>query len=191
MTTQTKYARSGNTSIAYQVMGGGNLDLVFVPGFMSNLEHMHLEPRVVQAFGRLSLITFDKRGTGLSDRTAGIATLEERMDDVRAVMDAVGSERAALFGISEGGPMSLLFAATYPERTTALVLYGSFARTAWAEDYPWGRRIEEHRARLTAMRDAWETGMTTDRYAPGLAEDQAFRHWWATLERMSASPLQR
>src|SRR5262245_59548615 len=111
MRPETKYARSGDVSIAYQIFGEGKFDLVLVPGFMSNLEHMHLEPRVVWAFQRLSsfarLITFDKRGTGLSDRMR-TPTLEERMGDVRAVMDAVGSERAALFGISEGGPMSLL-----------------------------------------------------------------------------------
>src|SRR5438067_12977370 len=129
---KTQYARSGDIRIAYQVVGSGPFDLVFVPGFVSNLDLIWEDADWAHFFSRLAafsrLIVFDKRGTGLSDRDVGIATLEERMDDVRAVMDAAGSDRAALFGVSEGGPMSLLFAATYPERTQALVLYGSFAR---------------------------------------------------------------
>src|SRR5215472_7022375 len=127
---ETRYARSGELRIAYQVVGSGPFDLVFVPGFVSNVDLFWEMPEWAYFFGRLSafsrLILFDKRGTGLSDRVAGIATLEERMDDVRADMDAAGSERAALFGVSEGGPMSLLFAATYPQRARALVLYGSY-----------------------------------------------------------------
>src|SRR6478672_9076226 len=123
---ETRYARSGETRIAYQIVGNGPLDLVFVPGFISNLDLMW-ETAYAHFFSRLAafsrLILFDKRGTGLSDRDVGIANLEDRMDDVRAVMDAAGSERAALYGVSEGGPMSLLFAATYPQRATALVLY--------------------------------------------------------------------
>jgi pimeloyl-ACP methyl ester carboxylesterase len=130
--SQTRYAKSGDVRIAYQVTGSGPFDLVFVPGFVSNLDGQLENPGWAHFFSRLSsfsrLIRFDKRGTGLSDRVAGIANLEDRMDDVRAVMDAAGSERAALFGISEGGPMSLLFAATYPERVSALVLYASFAK---------------------------------------------------------------
>jgi class 3 adenylate cyclase len=110
------------------------------------------------------------------------------MDDVRAVMDAVGSERAALFGVSEGGPMSMLFAATYPERTVALVLFGTYARGSWAEDYPWGRRLEELNAQLTGIRAAWGTGASITRYAPSLAGDESFRQWWAALERTAASP---
>src|SRR4051812_25860296 len=129
---ETRYAKSGDISIAYQVLGTGPMDLVFVPGFVSNLDVAWEGPGMANLYSSLAsfsrLILFDKRGTGLSDRMAGIANLEERMDDVRAVMDAVGSERAALFGISEGGPMSLLFAATYPERAKALILYASFAR---------------------------------------------------------------
>jgi pimeloyl-ACP methyl ester carboxylesterase len=129
---ETRYAKSGDLSIAYQVTGSGPLDLVFVPGFVSNLDGAWENPGLTHFFTRLAafsrVIRFDKRGTGLSDRMSGVANLEDRMDDVRAVMDAVGSERAALFGISEGGPMSLLFAATYPERASALVLYGSYAR---------------------------------------------------------------
>src|SRR5579863_7718942 len=128
---ETRYAKSGDLSIAYQVTGSGPLDLVFVPGFVSNVELTWEQPGSARFFSRLAafsrLILFDKRGTGLSDRDVGIAHLEERMDDVRAVMDAVGSERAALFGASEGGAMSLLFSATYPQRARALVLYASFA----------------------------------------------------------------
>jgi len=142
MKPQTKYARSGDVSIAYSVSGRGPVDLVFVIGFVSNVEHLPEEPRVARFVDRLGtfarVITFDKRGTGLSDRVP-IATLEQRMDDVRAVMDAVGVERAVLLGISEGGPMCMLFAATYPERTVALALYGSFARFIWAPDYTWAR----------------------------------------------------
>jgi pimeloyl-ACP methyl ester carboxylesterase len=129
---ETRYARSGDLRIAYQVVGSGPFDLVFVPGFTSNIDLFWEMPEWANFFSRLAafsrLVLFDKRGTGLSDRVAGIANLEERMDDVRAVMDAAGSQHAALFGVSEGGPMSLLFAATYPQRVQALVLYGSYAR---------------------------------------------------------------
>src|SRR3972149_4680877 len=129
---ETKYTQSGDISIAYQVLGQGPIDLVFVPGFVSHVEYAWEDPsyaRFLQQLASFSrLILFDKRGTGLSERITGIPTLEQRMDDVRAVMDAVGSQRAALFGVSEGGSMSVLFAATYPERTSALVLYGTIAK---------------------------------------------------------------
>ncbi|HLJ21828.1 MAG TPA: alpha/beta hydrolase, partial [Stellaceae bacterium] len=131
MAPETRYAKSGAVHIAFQVVGEGPFDLVFVPGFISNLDLMWENPTAARFLRRLAafsrLILFDKRGTGLSDRVADLPSLEERMDDVRAVMDAAGSEAAALFGISEGGPMSMLFAATYPARTRALVLYGSYA----------------------------------------------------------------
>ena len=137
---ETRYARSGDLRIAYQVVGSGPFDLVFVPGFVSNIDLFWERPERANFLSRLAgfsrLILFDKRGTGLSDRVAGIASLEERMDDVRAVMDAAGSERAALFGMSEGGPMSLLFAGTYPQRVQGLVLYGSYAHPPrTGEDY--------------------------------------------------------
>jgi pimeloyl-ACP methyl ester carboxylesterase len=142
MSPDTRYARSGTVSIAYQVIGDGPIDIVSVPGFVSHVECFWDIPSFARAWQRLSsfarLIVFDKRGTGLSDRTPGVPTLEERLDDVRAVMDAAGSERAALVSISEGGPMSLLFAATYPQRTRALVLWGSFARLLVAQDYEIG-----------------------------------------------------
>src|SRR5437773_6473834 len=136
MFPETKYAKSGSVNIAYQVVGSGSIDLVLVMGWVSNIEYSWEEPSLSNFLSRLSsfsrLILFDKRGTGLSDRVSELPTLEQRMDDVRAVMDAAGAERAALFGLSEGGPMCLTFAATYPSRTSALMLYGTFARLALA-----------------------------------------------------------
>ncbi len=139
--TETRYARSAELSVAYQVTGKGP-DLVLVPGSLSHVElGWETEPAALM-YRRLSrfsrMITFDKRGTGLSDRSVELPTLEERMDDLRAVMDAAHCEKAAMVGISEGGPMALLFAATYPERVTALVLWATFARVVWAPDYPQG-----------------------------------------------------
>ena len=137
---ETKFTQSGEVTIAYQVVGDGPIDLVLVPGFISHVEQAWEDPSFRRFLLRLAsfsrLIVFDKRGTGLSDRLGDIPTLEQRMDDVRAVMDAAGSDRAALFGVSEGGPMSVVFAATYPDRASALVLYASIARGAWAPDYP-------------------------------------------------------
>src|SRR6478672_11034527 len=141
MVPQTRYAKSGGVSIAYQVVGDGPIDLVLVPGWVSNIDVFWEEPRLARLLTRLAsfsrLILFDKRGTGLSDRVSDMPSLEVRMDDVRAVMDAVGSQRAALFGYSEGGPMCILFAATYPDRTRALVLYGTYAKRLRTADYPW------------------------------------------------------
>jgi pimeloyl-ACP methyl ester carboxylesterase len=149
MQPETSYARSGDVSIAYQIVGDGPFDLVFVPGFVSHVQLRWELPSVGPLLGALAsfsrLIMFDKRGTGMSDRVSGAPTLETRMDDLRAVMDAAGSKRAALFGVSEGAPMSLLFAATYPERTAALALRSGFPRTMWAPDYPWGRTEDEYR----------------------------------------------
>lgn len=191
MKLQTKYARSGDLSIAYQVSGGGPIDLVLVPGFVSHLELQLEDPPYADFTERLGpfcrLIRFDKRGTGLSDRTVPIATLEERMDDVRAVMDAAGSERAALFGFSEGGPMSMLFAATYPERTVALILYGSYARSQSAPDYSLWRddRRDVRRAKLI---EGWGTGVLPALFFPSRQADPAFVEWCAKFERQSASP---
>ena len=151
---ETRYARSGDVSIAYQVIGHGPFDLVYVPGFVSHVELRWRVPLFARGLEQLAafsrLLLFDKRGTGMSDRVAGAPTLEARMDDLRAVMDDVGSARAAIFGVAEGAPMSLLFAATYPERTAALVLRGGFPRMMWAPDYPWGRSEEQYRADLEA-----------------------------------------
>ena len=152
---ETRYARSGEVNIAYQVTGDGPFDVVYVTPMVSHVELAWTVPAIAAYFRSLAsfcrLIRFDKRGTGMSDRVSGVPSLETRMDDVRAVMDAAGSECAALIGQSEGGPMCILFAATYPRRTWALVLEGSFARTRWAHDYPWGRRDEEQ-ARVVARR---------------------------------------
>jgi pimeloyl-ACP methyl ester carboxylesterase len=141
MQPETKYAKSGNVSIAYQVVGNGPIDLVIVMGWVSNVEYSWEEPSLSNFLKRLStfsrLIIFDKRGTGLSDHVSELPTLEQRMDDVRAVLDAVGSMNAALLGVSEGGPMCALFAATYPERTSALIIYGSYAKRVWDPEYPW------------------------------------------------------
>jgi pimeloyl-ACP methyl ester carboxylesterase len=143
-----QYAKSGDVNIAYQVTGEGPFDLVFVPGYVTHLELHWAIPSFAPFLERLSsfsrLIRFDKRGTGMSDRVSGAPTLETRMDDVRAVMDAVGSRRAAFYGLSEGAAMSLLFAATYPERMAALVVRSAFPRRMWAPDYPWGQTVEEY-----------------------------------------------
>ncbi|SEF12535.1 Adenylate cyclase, class 3 [Rhizobiales bacterium GAS191] len=189
---ETRYAKSGDTYIAYQVMGEGPFDLVFVPGFISHVEIQMELPAFASFFARLAsfcrVIRFDKRGTGLSDRLSAIPTLEERMDDVRAVMDAAGSARAALLGFSEGGPMCIVFAATYPERTTALILYGSFARGAWAPDYPWRFTDEQFEAVSKAREGRWGQGDLVDVFMPSLAHDQELRKFVGRLERASASP---
>jgi pimeloyl-ACP methyl ester carboxylesterase len=193
-TPQTEYTKSGDLHIAYQVTGGGPLDLVFVPGFVSHLECQWEHPWSARFLGRLGsfsrLIRFDKRGTGLSDRVGGIPTLEQRMDDVRAVMDAVGSERAALLGVSEGGPMSLLFAATYPGRTSALVLYGSYARRAWAPEHTSGRTEQEWQDMINTIERDWANrgGLDIDMWAPSAAGDEAYLQWAATYRRLAASP---
>ncbi len=159
MPPETRYAVNGAVNIAYQVVGEGPRDLVFVPGFVSNVEVAWEEPHFARFLERLAsfsrLILFDKRGTGLSDRVADMPSLEVRMDDVRTVMDAVGSEHAALFGISEGAPMCVLFAATYPERTEAVIMAGGYARRAWAPDHPWGRTQEQYRRWIDTIQREW------------------------------------
>jgi pimeloyl-ACP methyl ester carboxylesterase len=192
MRPETKYARSGNVSIAYQVGGDGPLDLVVVPGWISNLEMVWEEPTVARFFRTLAsfsrLIIFDKRGTGLSDRSIAPPTMEDRMDDVRAVLDAVGSERAALFGYSEGGPMCALFAATYPERTSALIMYGAYAKRLWSTDYPWAPTPAEREAWYATLMAEWGGPVDLSFLAPSLAADERFCQWWATYLRQSASP---
>ena len=157
-TPDTHYAKSGDVSIAYQVMGSGPFDVVWVQGFVSSVELAWQQPTLAAFIRRLArscrLIRFDKRGTGMSDRV-GVAPLETRMDDVRAVMDAAGSARAALLGSSEGGPLSLLFAASYPERTRALILWSSFPRVAWAPDVPWGQSEQELQDELDQIQRTW------------------------------------
>ena len=187
MEPETRYAKSGDVHIAYQVVGAGLIDLVLVPGFVSHVEGWWEEPLCARFLERLAsfsrLILFDKRGTGLSDREAGVPTLEQRMDDVRAVMAAAGSERAAVLGISEGGAMSALFAATYPERTAALVLYGTFA-----EFRSWVPTPQQFEHFLHAIDETWGTGQSLPRFAPSVADDPRIRRWWARFERAGASP---
>ena len=183
------YARSGEISIAYQVVGNGPIDLVFVPGFISNLEVHWEDPGYLHLIRRLSaftrLIIFDKRGTGLSDRVDATAlpSLETRMDDVRAVMDAAGSGRAALLGTSEGAPMAALFAATYPSRTRTLILYGAYAH--FLTSVMNKEALEEF---LASMESSWGTGASLSKFAPGRLDDTYFQAWWARFERLSATP---
>src|SRR3989440_5767810 len=189
----TKYAKSVDVHIAYQVVGEGAQNLVLVPGWVSHIEYAWEDPSCSRFLRRLAsfsrLILLDRRGTGLSDRVTELPTLEQRMDDVRAVMDAAGAERAALFGLSEGGPMCLTFAATYPSRTSALMLYGTFARLVRAPDYPIGVPAGLFGQFLELVEESWGTGsMSADYFAPSLASDEAFRRSWARFERLGVSP---
>jgi class 3 adenylate cyclase/alpha-beta hydrolase superfamily lysophospholipase len=194
MQPETRYAKSGDVHIAYQVVGDGPIDLVVVAGFVTHLEDLWEDPRFAGFLQRLAsfsrLILFDKRGTGMSDRVpdAALPTLEQRMDDVRAVMDAAGSERAALLGWSEGGPMSVLFAATYPQRTVALILYGSYARRLWAQDYPWGPTAEERQRYHEALETRWGSTELVKYFAPTIARDEHQSRRFASEMRRAASP---
>jgi pimeloyl-ACP methyl ester carboxylesterase len=192
MASETRYATNGTVNIAYQVVGDGPRDLVFVPGFVSNVEVAWEEPHFAKFLERLAsfsrLIIFDKRGTGLSDRVADMPSLEVRMDDVRTVMAAVGSERAAVFGISEGAPMCILFAATYPERTEAVIVAGGYARRAWAPDHPWGTTQEEYQRWIDSIPREWGGPIDIERRAKSLHHDPSFRQWWGRYTRMGASP---
>lgn len=188
----TRYAKSGSVHIAYQTVGSGSLDLVLIPGLWTHVEHQWAEPAFARFLNRLAsfsrLIIFDARGAGLSDRAAELPPMEEQMDDVLAVLDAVGSESAAFFGLSQAGPMAMLFAASHPERTEALVLYGTYATPAGRDGYPWGRsagwlddfdrRIDEH----------WGSGIFLPEVAPSRADDRAFSQWWGQYERLSHGP---
>ncbi len=186
-TPETRYARSGDVHVAYQVFGNGDLDLVLVPGFVTHLDLWWDMAPAARFLSRLAsfarVIQFDKRGTGLSDRAFGVPTLEERMDDVRAVMDAAGSDRAALFGWSEGGAMSLLFAATYPDRTRALALYATYAHCL-----TWVTTLEETRAFIEQIEHGWGTGVALQSRNPSAAADASIRRQWGRFERLSASP---
>jgi class 3 adenylate cyclase len=185
-----RYTKSGDVNIAYQITGDGPFDLVAVPGFFSHLELDWEYPAAERFIGRLAsfarLIRFDKRGTGLSDRNVGLPDFETRMDDVRAVMDAARSEQAALFGYSEGGPMCILFAATYPARTRALVLYGSYAKRLRTDDYPWAPTWDERIAAAEQLEQTWGENFDLERMAPNAADDLAA--WLARRGRASLSP---
>jgi len=181
----TRYAKSGDVHVAYQVFGKGPINLVFVPGFVSHIENYWEHPDLARwllrlgSFARVAM--FDKRGTGLSDPVAEVPSLDQRMDDARAVMDAAGMERAAMLGVSEGGPLAILFAATYPERCQGLVLYGTFARSSWLTD-------EVLKAYVDYAEKAWGSGLSLAAWAPSRKDDAAFQKWWGRFERLGASP---
>jgi class 3 adenylate cyclase len=191
---KTRYAKNGDVNIAYQVVGEGPIDLVFVPGYISHLDLMWSLPNVPGFLRRLTsfsrLIFFDKRGTGLSDPVPGVPTLEERMEDLHAVLDAVGSERAALFGVSEGGPMSILFTATYPERTTAMILYGSTPRFTPSSDFAavTPESVGHSWRKIHQIAEDWGEGRSIELFAPSFADDEAVRRNFALFERAAASP---
>lgn len=191
---ETRYVKNGDVNIAYQVVGQGDVDIVFVMGWVSHLEYFWEEPHFAAFLNRLAsfsrLILFDKRGTGLSDHVpiSELPTLEQRMEDLHAVMDAVGSERAVLIGVSEGGPMCSLFAATYPEKTAAVVMIGTYAKRIRDDDYPWGVSAEDRDKFFELMERDWGKPVGIEERAPSLANDEIFREWWATYLRMGASP---
>ncbi|MGH2726541.1 MAG: adenylate/guanylate cyclase domain-containing protein [Actinomycetota bacterium] len=192
MRPETRYTQSGDASIAYQVVGDGPIDLVMAPGWIFHLEVAWERSEFERMMRRFTpdfrVILFDKRGTGLSDRSVSSSSLEDRMDDIGAVMDAVGSERAALMGWSEGGTFAAMFAATYPERTRALVLYASGARFKRAPDFDvaWGDEVEE--MFLAYLRDSWGSGLAAHVVVPSRAKDEDFVRWFGRYERMSVSP---
>jgi len=185
-----RYAKSGSLNIAYQVTGGGPVDLVLISGFVSHLDLDWAHPQHAHFLERLGsfarLIRFDKRGTGLSDRPGGLPDLEARMDDVRAVMDAADCERAILFGYSEGGPMAVLFAATYPERIKALILYGTYAKRIRSDDYPWATTAEDRARYGEEIESEW--GWEADMHTMCPSADEAMAAWWGERARAAASP---
>jgi class 3 adenylate cyclase len=190
---QVRYAQSGDVSIAYQVVGSGDVDLVVALGALTNLNVLWDEPayrRFMERLGEFArVVVFDKRGMGLSDRVE-VGTLEERMDDVRAVMDAVGSQRSAVMGISEGGPLSILFAATYPERTRGLVLCGAEVKEETTDDWPWGENTRaDHDAGMATVHERWgQSGRSIAYFVPSLAGDPRAEQWFQRLQVESATP---
>ena len=190
-TPDVHYAESGDLSIAYMVFGEGP-DLVLAPGFISHLEVGWEEPSLVHWYSRLAsfrrVIAFDKRGTGLSDPASHAPTLEESVDDLRAVMDAAGAERPDVFGVSEGGTMAMLLAAAHPDRVNSLVLYGTFARLLEAADYPWGVSTQAIERLMELSGSGWGEGISLGGWAPSRRDDDELRHWWARLQRLAASP---
>ena len=185
--SRTQYAKNGDIHVAYQVFGEGEVDLILVPGFISHIENSWDEPDLAGWLRRLGsfsrVIMFDKQGTGLSDQGSELPGMDERMDNIRAVMDAQGVERAAIFGISEGGSLATLFAATHPDRSRALILYGAFARfKSWLP-------TQEALDRLILYIDNdWGSGQSLPMFAPSRKDDLPFQHWWGKFERLGASP---
>lgn len=194
VTPQTRYARSGEVNIAYQTIGEAPVDVILAPGFPSHLEHGWRQPRLAHFYRRLAsfcrLILFDKRGMGLSDRVADadLPGIEQRMDDIRAVLDEVGSASATVVGFSDGGPIATVFAATYPERASGLILVNSYAKRLRTDDYPWGPTVEEWRAFQDSIQRHWGEPLFLDLLAPSRAADAAFVDWWAGYLRQSSSP---
>ena len=192
MAPVARYAKSGDLNIAYIVEGEGPLDLLWIPPWISQVEYLWSEPSLERVMSRITrfarVITFDRRGSGLSDPFWGAPTLEEQMDDVCAVMDAAGAERVAIAGTLEGGPMAALFAATYPERVSALVLYATFARATWAPGYEWAWSGEDRDRKMDELVAAWGQGTVAAAVAPSEAGDPAFMEWAGRLERLAASP---
>jgi pimeloyl-ACP methyl ester carboxylesterase/DNA-binding CsgD family transcriptional regulator len=188
----TRYAKSGEVNIAYQVFGDGSVDLVFVPGFISHIELAWEEPYLARFLRRLAAFTrvifFDKRGTGLSDPVARPPGLTERMDDIRAVMDAAGSQTAALFGVSDGGCLCIAYAVAHSERSAALITYGSYARRLRSADYPWGWSAEHLYEVLSGMDQGWASGNWWAAANPSVANDERYQAWWARYLRAAASP---
>ncbi|QSE98710.1 alpha/beta fold hydrolase [Fulvivirga lutea] len=193
MKPATQYTKSGRINIAYQVFGSGSVDLVYIPGWVSNIDWMWACPELVgflEELGKICrVVLFDKRGTGLSDRVVELSTLEERMDDIRAVMDAIGSEKAILFGHSEGGCVSALFAATYPNRVISMITFGIFAKRRYAPEYPWAPTDEERQKVYDMIENSWGSGdMNLESLAPSKANDPVFMDWLANYFRSGASP---
>jgi pimeloyl-ACP methyl ester carboxylesterase/AraC-like DNA-binding protein len=193
MIPKIQYTKSGNLSIAYQVFGTGAIDLVYIPGWISNIDWMWACPELVEFFEELGkvvrIILFDKRGTGLSDRIVELSTLEERMEDITAVMDATNSKKAILFGHSEGGSVSALFSATYPNRVIALISFGIFAKRRYSEDYPWAPTDEERQKVYDMIENNWGSGeMNLESLVPSKANDRHFMNWLASYFRSGASP---
>jgi class 3 adenylate cyclase len=189
---RTRYAHSGDASIAYQVHCDGPIDIVFLAGLISHIEHLWEEPALARLLERQAqfarLILVDRRGTGLSDPLAGPLELEDEVEDLAAVLDAVGSERAALHAYSAAVPFAIQFAASHPERTTALILYAGFARTTHSDDLPWLDTPAQRDARTQRLIDSWGDGSMLDDLAPSAADDERLREWLARLQRLSASP---
>lgn len=190
----TNYTKSGTFNIAYQVIGKGDIDLIYIPGWVSNIDMMWSEPRYAAFLTRLTfftrLIIFDKRGTGLSDRSDEYSTMEERMDDINAVMDATNSKKAFLFSHSEGGSVSLLFSLNYPDKTLGVIGFGIFAKRRFSEDYPWAPTDEEREVSNKLIEDNWAHGKLDElrSLVPSLAHDNGFMHWLASYLRSGGSP---
>jgi class 3 adenylate cyclase len=189
---ETRYAKSGDVHIAYQVVGNGPIDLVLIPGLWTHIEHQWEEPSFARFLERLAsftrLIVLDVRGAGLSDRAPELPPMEQQMDDVLAVLDATGSASAAFLGLSQAGPMAILFAASHPERTRALVLYGTYAMPRKEPDYPWGRTQEWLADYDRLIDQEWGSGVFLAQVAPTRVADEPFREWWSRYERLSYGP---